>query len=63
MVRQTVFSGTITIGRGTTAVRFCGRERDWVQLQIQQEKVGIDSQGWGVVVSGCNIVKRTHQWL
>ena len=53
MVRQTLFRETIRIslGKHCNGV-FAVRERDWVQLQIQQEKVGIYIQGagWRLVV-------------
>ena len=36
-------------------------ERGWAQLQIQQGKAGIYSQGTGVGVNGWKITKRKHQ--
>lgn len=43
---------TIMMGVGTTEWGFAVGERDWAQLQIQQQKVGLHNQGAGGVSDG-----------
>lgn len=59
---RSIFVKTIKVGIKIAAMGFYRGKRDWVQLEIQQRKEGIHSQGRSRArVSRWKITKRKHQ--